>query len=247
MEPHTFLRQALLAVHFIGLAFGFGGATVADFSFIRSLKKGDRVTPETVSWMRSFSKIVWAGIGLLTLSGLGLFLMNTNKYLHSPGFLAKMVVVTVLIINGFFLNFYVTARLTTFNFSEKYIRSDAAWRVRKLSMIFGAVSAVSWYSALIIAEFKDSLSTPFDRYMALYFLALVTAITASLGMEAKLNRRSFKSINQPQQPTIDQLAYSPRPAPVNPQPTVNQANPLPAGAHPTPVINQAPTGPENSN
>jgi|GEM_PF-4263595 len=209
MLSREFLRQALLTIHFVGLVFGFGGATVGDFSFFRSLRKGDRVTAETVSWMRYFSKIVWAGIGILSVSGLGLFLMSPSKYLGSPGFLAKMVAVAVLIINGYFLNFYVTARLTTFNFSQKYARSDSAWKVRKLSMIFGAVSAVSWYSALFFAEFKDYYHVSFYVYILVYLLFLMLGIAALLGLEIILYRRGVTAVNQPKVPTIEQLSYRP--------------------------------------
>lgn len=172
--------------------------------------------------MRSFSKVVWVGIGILSISGLGLFMMDPSKYLHSPGFLAKMVVVAILIVNGFFLNSYVVARMTTFNFSEKYTRSDAAWKVRKLSMIFGAISAVSWYSALIIAEFKDSFSASFYLYMALYLVALGCAVAGSIGLEAILNRRATIAVNQPKQPTIDQLAYGRTPEPIQAAPANTQ-------------------------
>ena len=191
---------------------------MADFYFLRSLLKGDRVTVETVNWMRSFSKIVWAGIAILFISGLGLFLLDPSNYLHSPGFLAKMTVVAVLVINGYFLNFYVTARLTTFNFSQKYVRSDAAWKIRKLSMIFGAVSGVSWYSALIIAEFKNYFSVSYFVYIGLFFLALACAIAGSLTLEVGLYRRAMGSANRLKEPTIDQLSHGPPPSTPNTAP-----------------------------
>ena len=204
MRNSEFVRQVLLTFHLVGLAFGLGAATVADFSFFKAIKMGDRITPETVNWMRSFSKIVWIGLGLLTISGLGLFLMHPSTYLSSPGFLAKMLFVAILAINGLFLNFYTTARLTTFNFSEKYTRHDAAWKARKLSFIFGAISTVSWYSALFTAELKNVFDLPFAIYVDIYLLLLIGAIIASLVLENFLHSRLSK---RPQK-TIDHLTVS---------------------------------------
>jgi len=156
-----------------------------------------------------------------------------------------MVAVSVLIINGYFLNFYVTARLTTFNFSQKYARSESAWKVRKLSMIFGAISAVSWYSALIFAEFKDYFHISFFVYFGIYLLALALAIAASLGMEIILYRRGIIAVNQPKEPTIEQLSYSPLPKP--PLHAINPSLPaLPtSGSKPADSIKPQPDAPIN--
>jgi hypothetical protein len=207
MQDTTFLRVALLTLHFIGLAFGLGGAAVADFTFSKAIKMGDRISPETVNWMRSFSKIVWIGIGILSISGIGLFLTHPKVYLTSPGFLAKMLFVLVLIINGLFLNFYTTARLTTFNFSERYQRRDAAWKARKLSFVFGAISSVSWYSALLVAMFRTVIKLPFIAYVGIYIAVLAFAIEGSLLLEQILYKR-FNKMKQVSIPTIQMLQYT---------------------------------------
>lgn len=173
---------------------------MADFSFFRAVKMGDRITPETVTWMRSFSKIVWIGIGILVVSGLGLFLLQPSVYLASAGFQAKMLFVGILIINGLFLNFYTTARLTTFNFSGTYTRRDAAWKARKLSFVFGAISTVSWYAALITAMFKDVVHLSFIEYLLLYLAALGMAISGALLLERRLHAKHL-----PRQATIAEM------------------------------------------
>lgn len=183
------IHTSLIGVHLIGLAFGLGGAFVADFSFFRTVRKADRISPETVTWMRSFTTVVWLGLGLLALSGVGLFALDPAKYLHSQGFIAKMVLVLVLIINGLLLNFYSTARLTTFNFSQKYTRRDAAWKARKLSFVFGAVSTVTWYFIVFIALFKSMLDFPFWAYIVIFILLTGAAVVGSLVLELLLYRK----------------------------------------------------------
>lgn len=190
MVQSDIVFRAFVGLHLVGLAFGLGGAFIADFAFFKSVRQGDRISPETVAWMRSFSQVVWIGLGLLVVSGAGMFLSDTDKYLHSTGFMAKMLLVAVLVINGLFLNFYSTARLTTFNFSQKYTKRGAAWRARKLSFVFGAISAVTWYSVLGIALFKDFLSLPLFVYIAAYIVLLGAAVTGSLVLEQVLYRRA---------------------------------------------------------
>ncbi len=202
--PST-LFQALLTLHFIGLAFGLGGMTITDFSFFRSIRKADKISPETVAWMRSFSVVVWLGVGLLAVSGVGLFLLDPSKYLHSTGFLVKMLLVLVLIINALFLNFYSAARLTIFNFSRAQKHHGAAWRARNLSFIFGAISAVTWYSILIIAMFKSMIHLSFFGYIAIYLTVLGIAIAGGLLLERYLFSRT-QPLQEPQ--ALEQLPIS---------------------------------------
>ena len=186
---HSLLYQVFLALHLIGLMIGMGAATVADYSLFRNLRLGDRISAETVAWMRSFSQLVWVGLGILAVSGCGLFLLEPAKYLHSSGFMAKMFFVLILIINGLFLNFYTTARLTTFNFSQKYRLRDAAWKARKLSFIFGAISATTWYATLLTAMFKSFIHAPFAVYIGVYAVVLGGAIVGSMILEKLIYTR----------------------------------------------------------
>jgi len=200
------LYQILLTIHLIRVAFGLGGATISDLSFFRALKMGDRITPDTVNWMRLFSIMIWIGIAILFVSGVGLFLLHPRLYLSIPGFIAKMIFVAVLIINGLFLNYYVTTRLTTFNFSEHYARRDAAWRARKLSFVFGAVSTTTWYSVIFVAMFKTMLSFTLTEYLLIYFALLVIAISSSLVLENRLSSKKQPAVDSLDNLTLEQLS-----------------------------------------
>jgi hypothetical protein len=232
----------LLTIHLVGLAMGLGAAIIADVSFGKALRMGDRITPETVGWLRTFSQVVWAGLGLLTVSGLGLFWLQPSQFIAMPGFQAKMFFVAVLAVNGLFLNYYTTARLTTFNFSDKYNRQGAAWKVRKLSFIFGAVSTVSWYGALGAAVFKTYLTISLWEYILLYLLALAAAIGGALTLEYLLMKRSLAA--RPQTMFVSDLAASPSPQ-VAAARAANQVAPVSA-LSPSPLpaaMPQAPAGP----
>jgi hypothetical protein len=225
--------QGLLTLHLIGLALSLGTVGVSDLAFFRSMYRGDRITPETVSWMRFFSKIIWLGLIILYISGTGLFLLNPHQYLSSPGFLAKMVIIGVLIINALVLNFYITASLTTYSFSEKYKRSNTAWRARKLAFICGAVSTVSWYSAFFAAMFKSLVKFTFWDFIAIYGLALIGAIGTSLIIDQFLYRymvTKYRQTNIQSEASnnIQTVSSTPVPSPLLPaQPHVNITQQVP--------------------
>lgn len=246
MSQATPLFQLLLTIHFIGLAFGLGGAAISDAAFAKSIRKADRISVETVNWMRTFSSLIWTGLGILALSGIGLFLLNPEKYLHSTAFAAKMLFVLILIINGLWLNFYTTARLTTFNFSDKYPNKGAAWKARKLSFVFGAISAVTWYSILFLAMFKSYVPWPFIAFIAIYLIMLTGAVIGSLILEQLLflkfkQRKVPENINDIPLSVLSEyssevlaeiaqrshatLPNQPRPTPATPQPSTSNSLP----------------------
>lgn len=190
MSETSILFQIFLTVHILGIALGMGSALVADFSFFRTIRQGDQISAETVVWMRSFSSAVWIGLLLMFISGLAMFFTDTDKYLHSIGYIFKMILIVILMINGLFLNCYSTAKLTTFNFSQKYTRRDASWKARKLSFIFGAISSTTWLSIVMVAMFKSVIDFAMWQYIAIYIVLLSIAICGSLTLEIILFMRS---------------------------------------------------------
>jgi len=245
------LYQLLVAFHLIGLTLGLGGASISDFTFLGELRKQGRVAPETVSRMKSFSQMVWIGLTILSLSGLGLILLDHGQDLYLPGFQAKMVVVAILVLNGLWLNFYATPKLAKLSFSESYALKSAAWRERKLIFIFGAISVTSWYGAFFIAMFKQLVVLPFLGYLAVYGIVLAGAIAMALRMERKLSQHPPVYIAPPPDvapqapavPTPNPAIAVPTPALASNAPPTSPVIAPPAAANPTP----APPGPAQPN
>jgi hypothetical protein len=210
------LYQLLLAFHLIGLTMGLGGASISDFTFLGELRKRGQISAETVSRMKSFSQMVWVGITVLSLSGAGLLLISHGQDLSSPGFLAKMLIVAILVANGLFLNFYATPRLTTFSFTETYSPRSPAWRARKLTFIFGAISVTSWYGAFFIAMFKQLVVLPFVWYVAIYAAVLGFAIYSAIKMERILSRKHPAAFIQAPPESRPKESAASSPAPVAP-------------------------------
>ena len=156
------LTTAFLTIHLIGLAIGLGGATIADLAVLRSLV---RRQPLPVELLRDLSMAIWLGLSILTVSGLVLFAFEPSRYIHLSGFVAKMVVVAILVLNGSLLH----RRLDHF-------------RPSPLMLLGGAVSSVSWYASLTIALFKTQLGLGVAEYLALYGLAVVLVWRMYAGM-----------------------------------------------------------------
>ncbi len=171
-------KDVIVGLHVLGMALGLGGATFADILFFRFLK--DFVISEwEVGVLRMFSEVMWASLAIVILTGLGLFLSDTEGYLHSPKFLAKMAVVAVIVWNGAILNLFVTPRLLAiFSARGRENESTIIIRLRKISFALGGISFVSWYSAFILGLLRSSpLGT--IPILAIYILFLFVAVVLS--------------------------------------------------------------------
>ena len=146
------LFTALVSVHLVGLALGLGGATIGDLLILRAMVRGGPIPADLV---KDLSWAIWIGVAILTASGLALFEMKPTTYLHSSGFVAKMIVVGVLILNGSVLH----ARLSKLGLSTA-------------TLLFGAISTVSWYASMAIAMFKSEVRLSVIDYLSVYLITI---------------------------------------------------------------------------
>ncbi|MGH9056724.1 MAG: hypothetical protein ACRDYY_12835 [Acidimicrobiales bacterium] len=160
------LFTALLTIHLIGVALGLGGATIGDLAVLRSLR---RTEPAPREQLIHLSRSIWLGLALLGASGAALFALNPSSYLHSAGFIAKMVLVAGLVLNGIFLH----PRLSKLRMSRGVVVS-------------GAISVVSWYGSLAIAMFRTELDLTLPAYVSLYALAVAIVSVLYLVVHAHL-------------------------------------------------------------
>lgn len=184
----TSAHRVLVGGHILGVAFGLGGATVADLLFFKFLKNLKLSSFET-RVLATVSSIIWVGLALLFVSGLGLFLSDADKYLHSAKFLTKMIVVCIIIINGLFMNFILTPHLSGMQFGKTHEHKKGELRHdRKLAFMSGALSMTSWYFAFAMGVTqKTSLS--FGTLLGFYFLLVCIAVTISLCVKHYLAKK----------------------------------------------------------
>jgi hypothetical protein len=170
-------RPIIIAVHLLGLTFGIGGATATDLLFMKFLKDF-KISHFEADTMRTMSQLIWFGLALLIISGVGLFFADPGTLIQSSKFLAKMVVVIVIILNGFALNLYITPRLVHMTFDRKHPHAQQLHRARHIAFALGAISFTSWYTAFILGSLR-SIPLSLASILSIYFGILVLAVIGS--------------------------------------------------------------------
>ncbi|MEX2054859.1 MAG: hypothetical protein WD972_01630, partial [Candidatus Andersenbacteria bacterium] len=171
-------QRPILALHLLGIAFGLGGASITDTLFFKFLKDW-RISHEESNVMKTLSQVIWLGIAIVVVSGVGLYLPQADYLNHSSKFLLKMVVVGVIIVNGAFLNLFISPQLTSISFGgPNYMARGKLHRLRQIAFALGSISATSWYTAFILGIVRN-IPLPFTMLLIIYLCLLAGAITCS--------------------------------------------------------------------
>lgn len=170
-------KSYVTLLHLVGFALGVGGATISDILFLRFLKDF-KITEEEKSILKLMSQIVWFGLLLIVISGVGLYLPEADRLLESAKFLVKMIVVAVIIINGAILNLVITPKLLNIAWKTEGINVKKASRMSNIAFATGAISFVSWYTAFFLG-FARNVTLSFSQLISIYVGALLVGIIGS--------------------------------------------------------------------
>jgi len=185
-------KMLILFGHLIGFVFGVGGATMSDTLFFRFLKDF-KITKVENKILAGASEFVWFGLFIVVLTGVGLYLPQSEALLANPKFILKALVVLIIIANGAFLSLVISPNLVKISWKDNGVNITKTRKLRRLAFASGAISFVSWYSALILGFLK---STPFSLIdlLGIYFGTLLIAVTGSQIVENILGRdfKTFK-------------------------------------------------------
>ena len=173
----------LIAVlHILGAGVGLGSATISDvlfFKFLRDFK----ISEWEADILGTLSRVIWVSLAILVISGAGLYLPDSALLNESPKFLAKMIIVAVIIVNGAFLNLWITPRLVKISFGGRHEHEAGELHyARRLAFALGAISVISWYSAFILGSLRES-PAGFSLILGGYFLLIAGGVVASQIME----------------------------------------------------------------
>ncbi|HEY4473584.1 MAG TPA: hypothetical protein VI957_00280 [Candidatus Paceibacterota bacterium] len=169
-------KTLLLIVHLIGLALGVGGALMSDLMFFRAIRDKE-ITPTEMDFLTLASRCVTIGLFILILSGVGLFFLDTERYLASSKFLVKMTIVLILTLNGVLFHLIHIPHLKSVAGNRVPLLYEFSKR-RWLFLGSGVVSVVSWLSALILGVFKSvplSYEVILDGYGILLIIGFIVA------------------------------------------------------------------------
>ncbi len=177
IEFFNYIKVPVTVLHVIAVVCAMGAAFAADilFNFYRADKKLSRMEMSTLAIL---SRIVWYGLFIIVISGFVIFLSDVARYLASAKFLAKMTIVGILIVNGIVLDRYVWRHMLHGGFFTA--RREA--RARTVAFICGAISIISWISALTLGMLHE-LSSSYNTIMIVYGIIVTIGIIISFLVE----------------------------------------------------------------
>ncbi len=168
-----------IVVHVIGVVFGMGGALVSDllFSFF---SKDKELNNTEISILVILKKVVLYGLYIIIVSGAAIFLSDIERYTHSTKFLAKMSILSILLVNGVILNKYIWPHVLNRNF----FTLDKERNIRKLAFVCGAISVISWLSLCTLGVIKK-LNMSYWSIILIYALIILFGMIVSLFIEKR--------------------------------------------------------------
>jgi hypothetical protein len=158
----------ITVLHVVSAAIGVGAAAASDSVFMGAIRNR-RISNDQFVLIRKSSDVLIGGLVILILTGVALLHLNVELW-SMPHFQAKMTVVLILLINGIAFHARVIPMLKEYSditMPQQFITSRQ-W----LLAITGSTSAVSWFSALIIAVVGD-IGAPYLLYIAIIAVLIV--------------------------------------------------------------------------
>ena len=176
------MSTILTVGHIIGVALGVGAASLGDFLFLKSLKRGE-LSQGDYNTLKSASQVVWIGLVILIFSGFGFLLQYRIEFpelglLYNPKLWVKLFVVVVIFFNGLVMH-WKNFKIFENNVDVPFAKSEIA---KKSFLIFttGAISITSWYSALVLGawrglDFNASFVIIAGAYLGAVLIVIVIA------------------------------------------------------------------------
>ncbi len=175
-------KIVFLIIHGLAASVGVGGVFVLDVLFFKFLKDF-RISHKEKYTLNAISKIFWVALLILILSGLALFLPHKEELIKNSKFLAKMIVVSIIFLNGLFLNLFIGPNLEKVSFHLPHEhKPHELHRYSKLAFISGSISLVSWLTVFILGSIKKTLLS-LTEILVIYVVFLILAIIFSIIIE----------------------------------------------------------------
>jgi uncharacterized membrane protein len=187
-------RTPILVVHGLAGAVAVGATVVTDSLFFRFLKDY-KITQKEKEIMDGISSIIWVALGVLILTGFGIFIPQSAFYLASAKFMAKVSIVAVIFLNGILLNLYLSPNLIRIVFYEKDRIATPSVRVaRRIAYASGVVSIISWCVVFVLGSLK-SIYFSYEQAMFFYGTVIFFAIAGSQIMERYVSKNGIPEID----------------------------------------------------
>lgn len=187
-------KSVIIIFHAFSAAIGVGAATITDIFFFKYLKDY-KISESEHKTMETLSSVIWVALGVLIITGLGLFIPQSEKLLESSKFITKSVAVLVLVLNGIMLNLSISPRMMEITFGDDFSHQKGELHfMRKLSFALGAISITSWYTIFVLGSLK-SIPVSIGVGVSLYVLLLFVAIIGSQVFDRVMINKRKKELN----------------------------------------------------
>ncbi len=171
LELNTLLKIS----HLVGLIAGFGGALYCDILIFR---KGifKRIDEETLNQLFVMSKVVLLGLVLLWVSGVILanqIIAEKPMFWNNDKFWAKVTIVMVLTINGFFIHNWALSQMR--QKLGKRLFEDTGFAKTAVFCFVASLSLSSWLLPFIMGSAPElSYVIAYESFFVLYFMMIAT-------------------------------------------------------------------------
>lgn len=163
-----------VTAHVIGTVLGVGAATINDVLFMRAIGNPE----EGEAYRRSngtLSLIAWVGVALLIVSAIAFWVAYPGIH-TSEKILVKIGLTGLIALNGVAMHVLLRPRVMAMQPADWKDARQLGW-VQSVGVPLGIVSAVSWYTALILGA-VGRVSWGYDQILPYYFGALILGIVA---------------------------------------------------------------------
>lgn len=160
-----------ILLHIFGTIVGVGGAYASDLIFFRSVK--DRKISKTeYGFLLMGSRMVWAGLAVLLVSGGLLFSQDPAGWLESTKLMVKLTIVSIIILNGLIFHF-VHLPVIKASVGKRYLDDPTFMRRSPLLIASGAISMISWTIVFILGVL-DGIPFTYTEGVLIY-LGIISA------------------------------------------------------------------------
>ncbi|AOE86209.1 hypothetical protein [Pseudomonas sp. TCU-HL1] len=138
------MRMGVVYAHLIACCVAIGLVLTSDYAMIKQMITGEDATHSDKTHLDTLKKTVLLALAALWVTGIGIVLLDYSVkgavYFLNPKLQAKILVVTLLTVNGFLLH---SAVLPAIKKAGTLVKMETS--TRTLAVFSGVVSGVSWF------------------------------------------------------------------------------------------------------